>query len=85
MKSWKRLDQTVVSKIGYRTIVSKFFRLPNGTVHEFETTNQEGWQGAAVVALTDDNKVIIARQGRLTDPGAMLLAYDELQRRRGKQ
>ena len=65
MKSWKRVEPTVVHKIGFRTIVSKTFVLPDGKVQTFDTIDKEDRQGAAVVALTTDNKVIIARQFRV--------------------
>lgn len=71
---WKRLDKTEVTKVGWRTITTKYFELPNGKVAKYDTTNSDGWQGATVLALTSDNKVIVARQFR---PGPERL-MDEL-------
>lgn len=64
MKEWKRIEPTVVSKVGWRTIISKMFELPNGKVHHFETIDPEGGAAAGVLALTDDNKVVVVRQFR---------------------
>jgi ADP-ribose pyrophosphatase len=61
---WERIKPTIVSKIGYRVIISKMFRLPSGIVGNFETVNAEHWQGVSVIAITDDNKIIIVRQFR---------------------
>lgn len=74
MKSWKRVEPTTVQKIGYRTVVTKSFTLPNDTVAEFQTYDKEGQNYACVVALTNDNKVVIARQYR---PGPEKI-FDEL-------
>jgi ADP-ribose pyrophosphatase len=62
--TWKRLEPTKVQKLGWRTIVTKRFALPDGSVHEFDTKEKEDTHAAAVVALTKDNKVIVARQFR---------------------
>lgn len=64
MKPWKRVEPTIASKIGYRTIISKTFKTPDGKIHHFETMHNEDWQGANVIALTEDNKVIVVRQFR---------------------
>ena len=71
---WKRIEPTIVSKVGYRTIVSKTFEQPDGKVHHYETAGAEGSRCAAVIALTPDNKVIIALQYR---PGQQQL-FEEL-------
>jgi ADP-ribose pyrophosphatase len=64
MKPWKRIEPTIVSKVGWRTVISKVFELPNGIVHNFETVGAEGSLYVGVIALTPDNKVVIARQFR---------------------
>ncbi len=64
MKSWKRIEPTIVSKIGWRTVVSKTFQLPSGKVHNFETISAEGSLAAGCIALTEDNQVIVACQFR---------------------
>ncbi len=74
MIPWKRIEPTVVQKIGHRTIVSKTFHMPDGKIATFETIAAEHSQCIATVALTADNKVIIARQYR---PGPELI-FEEL-------
>ena len=64
MKPWKRIEPTIVSKIGWRTVVTKTFVLPGGKVHDFQADNKEGSHFAGVVALTPEKQVIIARQFR---------------------
>lgn len=64
MQAWKRIEPTINSRIGYRHIITKTFIQPNGQVHHYETTSQEGRQSAGVIGLTPDNRVVIARQFR---------------------
>ena len=65
MNIWKRIEPTTVNKIGWRTVVTKTFVMPNGEEASFDTFGPEQQQFAAVVALTPENKVIIARQFRV--------------------
>lgn len=74
MRSWKRIEPTKTFKGGYRTLVDKTFLLPNGQTYVPTTIDPEGKQTAAVLALTPDHKVIVARQFR---PGPELI-MDEL-------
>lgn len=62
--AWKRLEDTKVQKIGWRTIVTKHFELPDGTVHEYATKEKEDTHCIATLALTKDGNVIVARQFR---------------------
>lgn len=71
---WQRTEPTKVVKVGWRTIVSKTFTLPDGRSSVFDTVHSEQFAAAGVVALTKDNKVITARQFR---PGPEKL-MDEL-------
>jgi ADP-ribose pyrophosphatase len=64
MKSWKRIEPTKVTKVGWRTITSKTFEQPDGNVAVFDLLHADGQEFAAVLALTPNNKVIIARQFR---------------------
>jgi ADP-ribose pyrophosphatase len=61
---WKRIEPTIKHRIGYRHVVTKLFRQPNGNVYDFTTTSAEGARSIATVALTSDNQVIVARQYR---------------------
>ena len=72
---WKRLDNTKVVKIGFRTVVRKYFELPSGLVQEFTTYDSEGRQHAGCIALTADNKVISGKQFR---PGPEQIMYEIL-------
>lgn len=64
MKPWKRIEPTIVAKIGYRTVVTKIFEMPNGKLADFQTFDHEGQQYAVTIAITTDNKVVVARQFR---------------------
>lgn len=64
MKSWKRIEPTVVSKIGYKTVITKTFLMPDGITHHYQTTSAEDSHAVATIALTKDNKVVISRQFR---------------------
>ena len=83
MKPWQRIDDgSVVQKVGFRTIVSKRFRMNNGEEMQAYVGGLPDSAASCVVALTPDNQVIIARQfragpekvldempGGLVDPG----------------
>lgn len=63
---WKRVEPTELENVGaYRTMVRKNFCLPDGRLAEYVTKEKEGSRSGAVVALTKDNKVILAKQFRV--------------------
>ncbi|HUC90233.1 MAG TPA: NUDIX hydrolase [Patescibacteria group bacterium] len=64
MKPWQRIEPTTVHKVGYRTIISKTFKMPDGSTQTWDIKDTEGSRAAAVIALTPDNQVVIARQYR---------------------
>ncbi|HEV7454388.1 MAG TPA: NUDIX hydrolase [Candidatus Saccharimonadales bacterium] len=64
MQAWKRIEPTKVQKMGFRTVVSKTFKLPDGNIATFDLKDAEGSEAAVVIALTDNNRVIVARQFR---------------------
>lgn len=64
MKPWKRIEPTTVTKVGYRTIVTKTFVRPDGTVDTYDIKDAEHGRCVSTIALTPDNQVIIARQFR---------------------
>ncbi len=74
MNEWQRINPTNVTKVGWRTIVTKTFVMPNGEKASFDTFGPEGQEFVAVIGITPDNQVIIARQFRF-GPEKM---YDEL-------
>lgn len=61
---WKRIKPTVVTKVGWRTVVSKTFIDPDGQELVFDTKEPEGAINVATLALTKGKKVILARQFR---------------------
>jgi ADP-ribose pyrophosphatase len=64
VEPWKRIEPTEVTKVGRRHIVIKTFQLPHGEINTFATFHSEDTVSAAVIALTPDKHVIIARQFR---------------------
>ncbi len=70
--AWKKLSERS-EKIGYRWITHETFELPDGVRKEY-TIIGKGAENAAVVAVTEDGKIVIARQFR-PGPEAIL---DEL-------
>ncbi|HUS26445.1 MAG TPA: NUDIX hydrolase [Nevskiaceae bacterium] len=64
MLSWKRIEPTTVQKVGWRTITSKTFILPDGQQAEFGVLWPDGQEFATVLALTPDNQVVVADQFR---------------------
>lgn len=73
VKSWKRIEPTEVRKVGYRTIVTKHFVLPNGKTYEYQTVYAEGQICAGCIAVTPDHKVVAAAQFRA---GPEQIMYD---------
>jgi ADP-ribose pyrophosphatase len=64
MKAWQRLEHTKVTKAGFRTVTHKQFLANDGKIRHADTAGEEGASAAAVIALTADNKVVVARQFR---------------------
>jgi ADP-ribose pyrophosphatase len=64
MKSYTRTNPTNVTKVGWRTVVTKTFISESNKKIVFDTYGEEGDKLVAVVGLTPDNQVIIARQFR---------------------
>lgn len=74
MQQWKRIEPTTVTKVGWRTVVTKTFVMPDGQTATFDTFGNEGQEFVAVIGVTPDKQVVIARQFRF-GPEKM---YDEL-------
>jgi ADP-ribose pyrophosphatase len=60
---WQKISE-YVKKIGFRPLIFKNFRLPDGKEKEFTTYGSMGSHDVSVIALNEDNQVIIARQYR---------------------
>lgn len=57
--AWKRKAPTEVTKVGRRTIVTKTFELPDGTIETFDIKDAENQGGTNVIALTKNNRVVV--------------------------
>jgi ADP-ribose pyrophosphatase len=65
MQAWKRIDdRSNKTKAGFRTIIHKRFAMNNGQIIDADIIGDEASSAAGVIALTKDNKVIIAKQFR---------------------
>jgi len=64
MEVWERTRQPEVQKIGWRWLTTKWFRDPDGNEQEYVVVDREGSRAAAVIALTPEKKVVIAKQFR---------------------
>ena len=56
---WRRVEPTETHRVGWRTVVTKHFELPNGTIAKFDTVNEEDGDAAAVIAVTPQNRVVV--------------------------
>lgn len=64
MQPWPKTNDDEIVKVGFRTIVHKTFLMPDGREGPFTTKDAPGEFGCAVIALTTDDKVVIAEQFR---------------------
>lgn len=74
MKEWPRTSEPEEIKIGWRRLVRKVFLDPAGVEQEYYTKDSLDSISIATIALTPDNKVIVAEQFR---PGPELI-FEEL-------
>jgi len=72
MKNWKRIGKDKKYKFKYRQMINRSFKTPDGRIYDFDLMT--GLDVVCIFALTQDNKVVLARQFR---PGPEL-ALDEL-------
>lgn len=70
MKPWKQIGETEVIYDGWRKVFRKVFITGNGKEFVAEISDKDTMRAAAVIALTRDNRVVIARQFRV---GPMLV------------
>jgi ADP-ribose pyrophosphatase len=61
MQGWKKLSEELVFD-GYRKIVKKVFRLPNGESQDFDIVKEGRY--VFIFALTADNQVILTKEYR---------------------
>jgi ADP-ribose pyrophosphatase len=63
-EAWPRLKPDEEIKVGWRTLVRKTFKQPDGQPAEYVTKDAMGKVSVAIIALTRDNNVVIAEQFR---------------------
>ena len=73
MQPWPYKEEPEISKVGWRTIVRKVFTQPDGRDAEYYTFNGPKSRAGAVIALTPDNKVVVAEQFR---PGPEMILQE---------
>lgn len=64
MQPWPKIADDEVVRVGWRTIVKKTFRTPDGRTAQFSIKDPNGSRTVAVIALNKDGRVVIARQFR---------------------
>lgn len=64
MQEWKRVEPTTITKVGWRTITSKTFVMPDGSTAVFDTLHADEQEFACVIALTQNKKILVAKQYR---------------------
>lgn len=74
MKLWQRVGESELLYDGWRKVFRKTYRMNNGKDFVAEVVDPEGFSAAAIIALTPENRVVIAREFRV-GPGMVM---DEL-------
>ncbi len=69
---WTKLDASE-QKVGYKEIVFKRYRLPDGQEVEYTIWGRDHTRIAAVVAITTNGKIVVSRQFR---PGPEMVLDD---------
>lgn len=63
ISDWKKISETT-TKVGWRQVTEKIFIDPAGKRRSFTTWYQPSSKSVAIIAITKDKKVVIARQFR---------------------
>lgn len=72
-EEWKRSRPDEVQKVGWKKITIKYMIGDDGKEKDWTTMHAVGDRAAGVIALTPDNKVVIAKQYR---PGPEKICYE---------
>lgn len=64
MEAWPRLKPDEEIKVGWRRLVRKTFERPDGRPAEYVTKDAMGKVAVAIIALTNDRRVVVAEQFR---------------------
>jgi ADP-ribose pyrophosphatase len=59
---WKRIGPTTTTKVGWRTITTKTFEMPDGEKTTFDLLHADGQEFVSIIAVAEDGKIIIARE-----------------------
>lgn len=65
VKRWERYAQDEVMYGGHRKVITKYFKNEDGSVFDFETFDSMGSESVVVLALDEQNRVIIVEQFRV--------------------
>lgn len=64
MAQWQRLEPTTTTEVGWLTLTSKTFRLPNGKIKQYDCVYPDGQEFTVCLPITPEGKIVIARQFR---------------------
>lgn len=64
MAGWRRIQPTKETQVGWMTIVTKTFQLPNGKIKQYDCLYPDDREFTVVLPITDQGKVVVARQFR---------------------
>jgi len=73
MQPWKHLKEPEEIKVGWRTLTRKTFERPDGVPAEYVTYGSMKDRHGAVIALTPENKIVVAEQFR---PGPEIIMWE---------
>lgn len=73
MQPWPLIEDMEEVKVGWRVLIRKVFKDPDGKKQEYYTKDSPNRVSVAVIALTPDNNVVIAEQFR---PGPELIMQE---------
>ena len=73
LQEWQRIEPTKTTKVGWRTVVTKTFELPDGRVATFDVLHSDGQMFVNVIALTPEKEVVVIRLFR---PGPEKVMYE---------
>lgn len=64
MKPWPQIKSAKEQKVGWRWLTTKWFCDPDGKTQEYVTVGRTTSGAAATIAITTDNKIVVAEQFR---------------------
>lgn len=64
MQGWKRIEPTTTTQVGWMTITSKTFQMPDGKIKQFDCVYPDDREFTVCLPVTTEGKIVIARQFR---------------------